>query len=129
MGAHGQREGLAAHWEIWMMNQGGFAPWEALRGATIDGAAYIWMDKNIGSIEVGKLAYLMITDGNVLTDLRQSQNVAYTMINGRLFDTKTMNEIGRKNARKRQPFFFERLELQSLPEAVAKALKLKHDVV
>ncbi|MGX5202982.1 amidohydrolase family protein [Aliikangiella sp. IMCC44632] len=125
IGAHGQREGLAAHWEIWMMNQGGFTPWQAIRGATIDGASYLGMDKELGSIEVGKLADLMIIDGNVLEDIRQSQNVVYTMINGRLFDANTMHEVARKNARQREAFFFEKLNMQSLPDETAKAIELK----
>jgi len=126
IGAHGQREGLAAHWEIWMMHQGGFSAWEALRGATWDGAKYLGMDKDIGSIEPGKLADLVVIDGDVLDNIRRSEYVTYTMINGRLFDAKTMNEVGRKG-HKREPFFFERLNLSGMPEATARAIELKEE--
>ena len=49
LGAHGQREGLGAHWEMWMFVQGGMTPLEALRCATLNGARYLGMDKDIGS--------------------------------------------------------------------------------
>ncbi len=126
IGAHGQREGLAAHWEIWMMHQGGFTPWEALRGATFDGAKYLGMDNDIGSIEAGKLADIVVIDGDPLADIRRSEHVSYTMINGRLFDATTMNEVARKG-HKREPFFFERLNLSGMPEGAAKALELKQE--
>ncbi len=106
LGAHGQREGLAAHWELWMMEQGGFTPWEAFRAGTIDGARYIGMDGDIGSIEPGKLADLFVVEGNPLRDIRQSGNVIYTMINGRLYDARTMNQVGPREI-ERQPFFWE----------------------
>ena len=106
IGAHGQREGLAAHWEMWMMEQGGFTPWEALRAGTIDGARYVGLDGDIGSIEPGKLADLVVIDGNPLEDLRVSEQVTYSMVNGRLFETATMNQIAPEKV-ERQPFFFE----------------------
>ncbi|MBQ4851236.1 amidohydrolase family protein [Pseudoalteromonas sp. MMG012] len=106
IGAHGQREGLAAHWELWSMAQGGFTAWEALRSGTIDGAKYLGMDHDIGTIEKGKLADLAIIEGDVLSDIRQSENVAYTVINGRIYDSATMNEVGNYDT-KRAPFFFE----------------------
>lgn len=106
IGAHGQREGLAAHWEMWMMNQGGFTPWEAIRGATIDGAWYVGLDRELGSIEEGKLADLAVIDGNPLEDIRRSEYVAYTMINGRLYDPATMNQVAPDRV-ERAPFFFE----------------------
>ena len=107
IGAHGQLAGLAAHWEMWMMVQGGFSPWEALRGATIDGARYFGMDADIGSIEEGKLADLVVIDGDVLENIRVSENVAYTMLNGRLYDASTMNQIAPESV-ERGPLFFER---------------------
>jgi adenine deaminase len=85
------------------------------------------MDKDIGSIEVGKLADLVVIDGDVLNDIRRSEYVAYTMINGRLFDAKTMNEVGRKG-HKREPFFFERLNLSGMPEATSKAIELMEEM-
>jgi hypothetical protein len=123
IGAHGQREGLASHWELWIMNQGGFTPWEALRGGTIDGATHLGMDKQIGSIEVGKVADLMIIDGDVLSDIRRSEYVEYTVLNGRVYEAATMNEVGSKEQRK--PFFFEQNNQLFMPEATQQAIDAK----
>lgn len=107
LGGHGQLQGLAAHWELWMFEQGGMTPHEALRSATLYGARYLGMDGDIGSLEPGKLADLFIVGGNPLENLRTTENVAYVMVNGRLFDARTMDEIGH-HAREREPFYWER---------------------
>ncbi|WP_289029769.1 amidohydrolase family protein [uncultured Paraglaciecola sp.] len=120
IGAHGQREGLAAHWELWIMEQGGFTPWEALRAGTIDGATHLGMNQQVGSIEIGKLADLMVIDGDVLTDIRRSEYVTYTVINGRVYDSATMNEVGSKKVR--EDFFFEHDNQLFMPEATTQAM-------
>ncbi len=97
LGSHGQLQGLGAHWEMWMLGQGGMSPMQILRSATINGAAYLGMDKEIGSLEKGKLADMVILNQNPLDDIRQSDNIKYVMVNGRLFDTDTMNEVGSGN--------------------------------
>ncbi|MCH7664833.1 MAG: PD40 domain-containing protein [Acidobacteria bacterium] len=102
IGAHGQREGLGAHWEIWMLVQGGMTPHQALYSATLQGARYLGMDSDLGSLEPGKLADLVVIDGNPLEDIRQSENVTYTMVNGRLYDAATMNEIGNRERAREQ---------------------------
>ena len=106
LGAHGQREGLGAHWELWMFVQGGMTPLQAIRAATLNGAHYIGMDKDIGSLETGKLADLVVLDENPLDNIRNSESIRYTIVNGRIFDAMTMNESG-NHPRTRQPFYFE----------------------
>jgi imidazolonepropionase-like amidohydrolase/Tol biopolymer transport system component len=106
LGAHGQREGLGAHWELWMFVQGGMTPLQAIRAATLNGARYIGMDKDVGSLEPGKLADLLVLDANPLDNIRNSESIRYTIANGRIFEAMTMNEIG-NHPRTRQPFYFE----------------------
>ena len=106
IGAHGQREGLGAHWEMWMMVMGGMTPLEALRAATLNPARYLGLDADIGSLEPGKLADLVVIDGDPVADIRQSDRVAQVMVNGRLYDAATMDETG-ATPRKRKPLFFE----------------------
>jgi hypothetical protein len=107
LGAHGQREGLAAHWELWMFVQGGMTPMEALRSATLHGAQYLGMDKEIGSIEAGKLADLVVLAANPLDEIRNSEAIDLVVANGRVFDAKTMDQAG-NHPQKREPFFWQR---------------------
>jgi imidazolonepropionase-like amidohydrolase/Tol biopolymer transport system component len=106
LGSHGQIQGLGAHWELWMLQQGGMTNYEALQCATVNGAVLLGMEKEIGTLKAGKLADLIVIDGNPMTDIRKSENVVYTMVNGRLFDTKNMDEIG-NTQKKRTKFFWE----------------------
>jgi imidazolonepropionase-like amidohydrolase len=114
VGAHGQREGLGVHWEMWMFCLGGMTPLEAIRTATMNPARYLGLDRDIGSLEVGKLADLVIIDGDVLSDIRKSDRISQVMQNGRLFELPTMNEVvSRSQARK--PFFFDGADGRSMP--------------
>lgn len=106
LGAHGQIQGIGAHWELWMLKQGGMTEMEALRSATINGAEYIGMGKELGSLEKGKLADLVIMEKNPLEDIYNSETITHTMINGRLFEANTLNEIGNYD-KKRSKFFWE----------------------
>ena len=105
IGAHGQREGLGTHWEMWMLVQGGMAPIDALRVATIRGAEYLGMDNDLGSIEPGKLADLVVVDGDPLEDIRESERVSYVVLNGRLYEAETMNALMPKERRRAKLFF------------------------
>lgn len=92
IGAHGQEAGIAAHWELWSFVRGGMTPLEALRTGTIEAARSLGYEQDVGSLEVGKLADLVVLDADPTQDIRNSDKVAKVMINGRLFDAATLNE-------------------------------------
>ncbi len=79
---------------------------EALQAITINGAQYLGMDKEIGSLEPGKLADLIVLDKNPLEDIHNSNTIIYTMVNGRLYDSDSMNEIG-NHPKQRGEFYLE----------------------
>lgn len=106
MGSHGQIQGIGAHWELWMLQMGGLTPLQAIRCATMNGADYIGMADQIGSLEKGKLADLVVMDKNPLENIRNTESIKYVMVNGRLFDAETMNQIGNYDV-KRGKFYFE----------------------
>ncbi|MBT8220466.1 MAG: PD40 domain-containing protein [Bacteroidia bacterium] len=106
LGAHGQLQGLGVHWELWMLGQGGMTNMQALRSATMNGAEYLGMETEIGSLTEGKLADIIVIDGDPLENLMDSENVMYTIINGRVYDASTMNEIG-NNPTTRTKFYWE----------------------
>lgn len=107
LGAHGQLQGLGAHWELWMFTQGGMTNMEALRAATLNGAWYLGLDHDLGSLEPGKLADLIVLDANPLDDIHNSEKISYTVANGRVYDARTMNEVG-NHPRARLPFYWEK---------------------
>jgi len=93
LGSHGEVQGIGAHWELWMMASGGMKSHAALRAATLDSAGAIGLAKDIGSLEVGKLADLLVLDANPLDDLKNTVKIGQVMKNGRLYDAATLNEV------------------------------------
>ncbi len=93
VGSHGQLQGLAYHWEMWAMASGGASAHDILRAATILGAEAIGFGTELGSIEEGKFADLVVLHSNPLDDLRNTVDIQYVMKDGRLYDGMTLDEI------------------------------------
>jgi imidazolonepropionase-like amidohydrolase/Tol biopolymer transport system component len=106
IGAHGQQAGIGAHWELWSFARGGMSAVEALKAGTITSAESLGMAKDIGSIEVGKLADLVILTDDPSQDIANSDNIEQVMLGGRLYDAKTLNEVGTGTAT-RAPYWWE----------------------
>jgi hypothetical protein len=82
---HGQMHGLDKHWELELFARGGFKPNEVLEIATIRSARYLGLDRQLGSLEPGKLADLVIMNANPLDDVRNARQIDMVMLNGALY--------------------------------------------
>ncbi|MHC4876547.1 MAG: amidohydrolase family protein [Planctomycetota bacterium] len=105
-GGHGQLNGLCTHWEMWSFVQGGMTPLQALQCGTINGAKYLGLDGDLGSIEVGKLADIIVFEptADPTKQIRDSEKIHLTITNGRIFESSTMTELDGKTS----PDFFWR---------------------
>src|SRR5262249_13070666 len=75
MGSHGDVPGAGAHYELWALAAGGMPLYDVLRCGTIWSATAIGHAADLGSIEVGKLADLLVLDENPLQDIRNTATI------------------------------------------------------
>jgi hypothetical protein len=108
LGAHGQMLGLDAHWELELFQAGGFSPLEALQVATLNGAVYHGLDHEIGSIEAGKRADLIVLTENPLEDIRNTRSIRWVMKNGVLHAGEDAARVWPDPAPAEPPYFLNR---------------------
>lgn len=114
IGSHGQLQGLGYHWELWSVASGGMKNIDVLKTATIIGAEAIGLDGDLGSIEEGKLADILIMDKNPLEDIRNTNTLTHVVKNGKVYDANTLDEVApvKKEA---EPFHWQTIKPEGLP--------------
>ncbi len=93
IGSHGEMQGIGYHWEMWSLSEGGLSPLDVLRAATLHGAEAIGYAQDLGSLEPGKLADLLVLNKDPLADIHNSSSIRYVMKNGELFEGDTLNRV------------------------------------
>ncbi len=114
VGSHGQLQGLGFHWELWSVASGGMRNHDALKVATTLGAEALGLDGDLGSLEVGKLADILIMDKNPLDDIRNTNTLTHVLKNGRVYDASTLDEVW-PTAKKAETFHWQTKKPTGLP--------------
>jgi hypothetical protein len=81
VGSHGELPGSGTHMYIWALVEGGMPILEALRSATLRGAEALGLDRDLGSLEVGKLGDLLVLDKNPLEKVQHTMNIESILFN------------------------------------------------
>jgi imidazolonepropionase-like amidohydrolase len=85
--------GFALHEELELLVEAGFTPMEAIQAATLNPAKYLGREKELGTIESGKLADLVLLDANPLVDIRNSQKIRAVVVNGRYLSRADLDSM------------------------------------
>jgi hypothetical protein len=114
IGSHGQLQGLGFHWELWAVASGGMNNYDALRLATIKGCEALGLDNDLGSLEVGKIADILIMNANPLDNLRNTNTLTHVIKNGIVYDANTLDEIA-PTEKKAETFHWQTKRPEGLP--------------
>ena len=110
IGEHSEQNGIGSHWEIWSYASA-LDPLDALRVGSLHGAHFLGLERELGSIEPGKIADLIILRANPLDDIRNTAEIEAVMKNGRLYDGDTLDELWPDNHRFGPPWHSAASEL------------------
>jgi imidazolonepropionase-like amidohydrolase len=85
--------GFSLHLELQRFVAAGFTPMEALQTATINPAKFLGKEGDLGTVEKGKIADLVLLDANPLDDIGNTQKIAAVFSNGRYYSRAQLDRI------------------------------------
>jgi Tol biopolymer transport system component len=107
IGGHGQLQGIQCHWEMWALKSGGLTNHEVLRSATIYGAQAIGYDQDLGSIEPGKLADVLVLNKDPLENIRNTNTIRLVMKGGDMWEADTLNQVWPVEKKLAEPWWWK----------------------
>lgn len=88
--------GYSLHEELALLVKGGLTPLEALDAATLQPAKYFNMENELGTIEKGLLADLVLLNANPLENIRNTTKIIAVIKDGKLHDQKALDSISNR---------------------------------